>query len=133
MLNVIITCGKKKAITKSRAELMYVGSHFKTCLRWAKSKTTPEHIFILSAKYGLLKLTDVIEPYELKMGQKGCVTDEYVKFQASQLKIANHRVLSTAGKEYRLILDKVFKKIEYPFFNMALGYMKQAITRELRC
>jgi cytoplasmic iron level regulating protein YaaA (DUF328/UPF0246 family) len=129
--SIIITCGSKKSITPSRAELMYLGSHFKRCLSWAKSKSSQDKIFILSAKYGLLKLDQKINPYDLRMGQEGCVDFNFVKNQAIELNIIDNQIYSTAGKEYRNILDQVFKNIKYPFFNMSMGYMAQAIKRDM--
>jgi len=130
---IIITCGKKKSITISRAEFMYVGSHFKDCLKWAKSKEKNDNIYILSAKYGLLKLSDIIKPYDLKMGEKGCVSSDFIKNQAKEFGILDCEIISTAGREYRMVLDKVFKNIKYPFYNLSLGYMKQAIQRDIKC
>jgi len=64
---VFIGCGKKKSYRKNFADRMYLGNYFRTCFSLAKKLTTKNNIYILSAKYGLLKLTDVIEPYELKL------------------------------------------------------------------
>lgn len=130
-MRIIITCGSKKCITPTIASRMYIGSHFKNCLRWARSKTDDNNILILSAKYGLLRLNQKIEYYDLKMGDRGCIGFNEVKKQALFLKILDEQILSTAGKEYRLVLDKVFKDIKYPFFNLSLGYMAQAMNRDI--
>jgi hypothetical protein len=130
-MKIIITCGSKKCITPTVASKMYIGSHFKNCLKWARSKTDDSNIFILSAKYGLLKLDQKIEYYNLMMGQKGCVDFSFIKKQAIELNIIDDVILSTAGKEYRLVLDKVFNHIKYPFFNLSLGYMAQAMNKDV--
>lgn len=130
---VIITCGQDKAITKSRAEKMYTSGYFRQCLRWAKAKTSPDKVFILSAKYGLLRLDDLIMPYDLKMGQSGSVLPSQVYEQAKALGIENEKILSTAGIEYRKILDTVFPNISYPFDGMTIGYRAEAMKKDLGC
>lgn len=46
---------------------IYLGNYFKTCLDYAKSLTTEDNIYILSAKYGVLHLTDEITPYNITL------------------------------------------------------------------
>jgi cytoplasmic iron level regulating protein YaaA (DUF328/UPF0246 family) len=46
------------------AKLMYRGIYFKTCLELAKKLVPEKDIYILSAQYGLLFLTQKIKPYE---------------------------------------------------------------------
>lgn len=127
MNNCIITCDSKKLTKPSIAQNMYIGSFFKTQLQWAKKHFNRNNIFILSAKYGLLKLDDLIEPYDLKMGDKNSVNLQTISKQIKKYKI-NGKIYSTAGKEYRKILDKVFINIEYPFRHLkGMGYMIKAM------
>jgi len=136
-LIIIITCGSTKALTKSRAEKMYVGGHFKNCLKWAKSSTITENIFILSAKYGLLKLDEMIAPYDLKMGQKGSVTGEFISRQAHDLGFwpaKGFEIISSAGEAYQGPLIKAFgQSIKFPFKGLSMGYMAQAMKRIRSC
>jgi len=60
---VLISCVSKKLNHKSKAQDLYVSPLFQKNLRYARS-LNPDKIFILSAKYGLLSLTDVVEPYD---------------------------------------------------------------------
>ena len=62
---------------------LYTGSLFKAGLKWALSVAAPEDIRILSAKYGFIKLGRVIEPYDVRMGDKGQVSDEELKLTAA--------------------------------------------------
>ena len=39
-------------------------------------------IFILSAKYGLVALDEMLDPYDLKMTDKNCISDIEVQCQA---------------------------------------------------
>lgn len=129
-MKIIITCGSKKCITPTVASRMYIGSHFKNCLKWARSKTIDENIFILSAKYGILKLDEKIMPYDLRMGDKGCVTKEHVFNQANNLNLLDHEIISTAGSDYQKVLG-FFKNIKFPFNGLSMGYMAQAMKKDL--
>jgi cytoplasmic iron level regulating protein YaaA (DUF328/UPF0246 family) len=107
---------------------MYVGGFFKAQLFYAKKHFPDDQIFILSAKYGLLTLSEKIKPYDLKMGQVGSIGYDSVKKQAIALNIIDNKIISTAGKEYRLVLDKVFPDILYPFKDLkGMGYMIKAM------
>ncbi len=83
---VLISCVSKKLDRKATAEKIYTSSLFKKNLTYAKS-LKPNEIFILSAKHGLLKLTDEIEPYD-KTLNKMLVNErkEWSKVVVKQLK-----------------------------------------------
>lgn len=59
----IIGCGKSKLPGKHRAEALYTGGLFRASLKYAKS--TSDVVYIASANYGLLELSDVVESYDL--------------------------------------------------------------------
>ena len=63
---VFLSCGKTKAKHTCKACEMYQGDLFKKSFEYAK-KLNPRKIYILSAKYKLLELDDVISPYELTL------------------------------------------------------------------
>ena len=63
---VFISCVSKKLDKKAKAEDLYISPLFKMNLIYAKS-LSPSKIFILSAKYGLLNLEDIISPYDLTL------------------------------------------------------------------
>jgi len=56
-------CGEHKLDSKSKAEDIYTSPRFKRDLRYAKTLTAEENIFILSAEHHLLSLKQEIEPY----------------------------------------------------------------------
>jgi hypothetical protein len=88
---------------------MYQGGYFKATLRYALSITTPDNVRILSSKYGLLKLTDVIEPYEMVITDAAVVTNAKLKEQATaQGLIGASIVYIVAGKRYDEKLRTVF-------------------------
>ena len=63
---VLIACCKSKGPTIARARDLYIGSLFKYSLQYAET-LRQDKIFILSAKYYLLDLERMIEPYEMTL------------------------------------------------------------------
>lgn len=61
----LITCVKTKRDEKSPASELYVSSNFKKLKALAAKRA--DRWYILSAKYGLLKPDQVVEPYELTL------------------------------------------------------------------
>jgi len=58
----LIGCSKQKSTRTCTAQEMYRSPLFRAALRY--SITACDRTFVLSAKHGLLALTDVIEPYD---------------------------------------------------------------------
>jgi len=63
---VLIACVSKKLDKTAMAKDLYISQLFKSSLVYAK-KQKPDKIFILSALHHLLKLDDVIEPYNVTL------------------------------------------------------------------
>lgn len=63
---VLISCVSKKVEYRTTARDLYISTLFKLNLRYAE-QLRPDNIFILSAKYGLLPLSEEVEPYELTL------------------------------------------------------------------
>ena len=59
---VLIYCVKTKLDHPTKAEDLYISNLFKNYLAYARY-IKPDLVFILSAKYGLLKLDEQIAPY----------------------------------------------------------------------
>lgn len=105
---VFISCGKRKLPNKARAEDLYCGSYFNTCLELAKNIS--HRVYILSAKHGLLKLDDVIEPYELTLNKfKKKDLEVWRKMVLKDIKKIKGDYVFLCGKNYSLGL-----KGEYP-------------------
>lgn len=65
----LIGCVKKKTGYPCEAKDMYISPLFRGCYRLAK-RMGAEKIFILSAKYGLIEETQVIQPYNETLNDK---------------------------------------------------------------
>ena len=64
---VFIGCGKQKRKGTHPASKLYTGTYFQSCLAVARKIVDDKSIFILSAKHGVLGLSDRVESYELKL------------------------------------------------------------------
>lgn len=96
------------------AYALYLGSYYRACLYYALSLVGREQIFILSAKYGLLALRDVVEPYDLKMGQKGSVTAQQISEQAVLRGVFDEKVICLGGRAYIDVMRQVWKDCVVP-------------------
>ncbi len=98
---VIIPCGKAKLDRPASAGAMYTGGYHRACRRAADILTSPGRIRIISAKYGLISLGQLIEPYELRMGQLGSITHDQLRAQAHAEGLVDEpAVVILAGRDY---------------------------------
>ena len=112
---VVISCGAKKATTAQPAIDLYQGAFFVAMRKWARSVTKDRIIYIMSAKYGLLPASKVVEPYNLRMGQAGCVSVDTLQRQSRALHITYEQVIIVAGKTYLDIARQVWSDLYAPF------------------
>ena len=61
---VFIACVKTKRTTRSKAKDMYISPMFKKAYKYALKYVPEDKIYILSAKYGLIHNSQIIDPYE---------------------------------------------------------------------
>jgi hypothetical protein len=107
---VIVACGAKKIDREARARDLYVGSYFKACLAYALTLAKAKDVFIISAKYGLVGLNDVIEPYDKKLGAPFSVTEFSLTDQAELLGLLTKKVKVIGGRRYVGLCRKVWRK-----------------------
>lgn len=122
---VFLSCGKTKAKRNCKASQMYQGDLFKKSLEYAKS-LKPRKIYILSAKYRLLELDDVISPYELtlntmnKRQQKKWAYDVYLQLKEKGQDFEEEAIF-LCGDNYRKYLMQVFKNAKSPLQGVSFG------------
>ncbi len=130
---VLISCVSMKLEATSRAEDLYTSPLFKKNLKYAKS-LNPDQIFILSAKYGLLKLSDIIEPYNktlntMKIGE----IKEWANLVIPQLSkvtdLKNDEFTFLAGINYRKFLIPHLTLFKVPMEGMKIGKQLQWLTK----
>lgn len=133
---VFVPCGKRKVNHKTEARDMYIGSYFKECYNTANLIYPENHIYILSAKYGVLKATDLIEPYDVTfkdMNKKE--KEEYKRRINEQLKnmfSKDIQLISFLPKKYNEFIEDYFiNKISIFKGINGMGNQKH-ILKELR-
>lgn len=135
---VLISCVKKKLNQKAKAQDLYVSQLFKLSLKYAKS-LNPDKIFILSAKYGVLRLNEEIEPYDKTVNKmRSNELKEWANSVLSQLQKAsdlnNDEFVLLAGNNYiKFLLPHIGNK-ENPLrglgFGKRLKWLKERIKNE---
>jgi cytoplasmic iron level regulating protein YaaA (DUF328/UPF0246 family) len=128
---VLISCVSKKLSSSAKAEDLYISTLFKLNLKFAK-KLKPDSIFILSAKYGLLPLENVIEPYEKTLNNmRSTEIKEWAKMVLSQLKevcsVEDTEFIFLAGEKYRKYLLPHMKNIQIPLMGLPIGKQLQKL------
>ena len=133
---VLISCSKTKDEGVHRAEDLYKGAAFKKELEYAKTLTSPDNIYILSAKYGLVELSERLENYDktlLKCPQAerrqwaAKVMDQLkAKLREKGLKEEDVHFVVLAGKKYREFLE--LDDCEVPFEGLRQGELLQKLN-----
>lgn len=140
-MNIFISCVKRKKDLITEAENLYDSTFFKYCLKYAKSFNT-KNIFILSAKYGLLNLNDIISPYDLtlkKMNKKEKnIWENKVINQCKNNNINfNDKTIWLCGKEYRKNLINYFPNSYLPLADKGgignqIKFMKNFLEKQTK-
>jgi hypothetical protein len=122
---VLISCVSQKLPYKSKAEDLYISPLFKKNLSYDR-RFTPDAIYILSAKYGLLDLATEIEPYNLTLNSlNSSEIKEWSKSVLHQLNqvanLHNDHFILLAGKKYRKYLIPYLGSHEVPMEGLSIG------------
>lgn len=132
---ILISCVKSKLDHPAKAKDFYTSPLFQKSMAYAL-KLKPDAIYILSAKYGLVGLDQVIQPYEKTL--KTMTSSEKKAWAASILnslrKYANLNsdlFIILAGEEYRKYLLPGLKHYEIPLKGLSQGLQLQELNRRL--
>lgn len=122
---VLIACASKKAKQAALAENLYISPLFRANLAYARS-LNPVAIFILSAKYGLVELSQQLMPYdmtlnELSDGEVRAWADRVLKQLRARVNIERHEVVLLAGEKYRRHLAPSLRHSIAPLKNLGIG------------
>ncbi|WP_328377053.1 hypothetical protein OHB13_11925 [Streptomyces sp. NBC_00440] len=111
---VVIACGGKKSERPGRipADERYTGNYFTAC-RLA-SDVMDGATMVLSAKYGLIPLSEEIENYDVKIGDKGSVRLGRVREQAKKLGLEGAKVTVLGGERYVRAARQIWPDAEAP-------------------
>ena len=130
---VLISCVSKKLHHKSKAQDLYVSPLFQKNLQYAQS-LNPDKIFILSAKYGLLRLNEEVEPYDKTLNKmRSNKIKEWANSVLNQLKqstdLENDEFVFLAGNNYRKFLLPQIKHYNIPVQGLSIGKQLQWLTK----
>ena len=133
---VLISCVSKKLNHKSKAQDLYVSPLFQKNLQYAKS-LNPDKIFILSAKYGLLRLNEEIEPYDKTLNKmRSNEIKEWANSVLNQLKkltdIENDEFTFLAGNNYRKFILPNIKHYKIPMLGLSIGKQLQWLSKRIK-
>jgi len=132
----LISCVSKKLNFKAKAQDLYQSSLFKKSLAYAKQINSDE-IYILSAKYGLIKLNDIIEPYDKTLNKmsvsekKKWSNEVFTKLQKYEI-INNTNFIFLAGENYRKYLIEKLPNYKVPMKGLKIGKQLQFLTEKLK-
>lgn len=132
----IISCGKNKAKIKAKARDLYLGSSFKMGLSFALKHFDDKNIYILSAKHGLLKLDQEIEPYEKSLIKAGESEKKLFALKIiDQIKTTFDRddeIYFFVSYEYiKYVLTHIEQKFLLPLKNKRQGFQRKYFKEEI--
>lgn len=117
-VTVIVPCAAEKHEGSHPARELYASSNFRNTLRSAEAMVAEEggQVLILSALYGLVRPEQVIESYDVKMGEghPQQVQPWQVAVQMWQHGIAEHELYVLAPADYFAVVDEASRMIGGP-------------------
>lgn len=133
----LIACSKSKAKGPAPARELYDSPLFRKSYRYVRSRS-PEQIYVLSAKHGLVPDDEVISPYDRTLNDMSAEeVREWAESVLDSLR-SNHdltdtRFLILAGKRYRKHLLPEFGSYEVPMEGLGIGeqlhFLKTRLNR----
>lgn len=135
---VLIACSSRKLDRPARARDLYQGTLFRASLDWAASQP-PDEICILSAKYGLVDLEQVIEPYDLTLNnlplrQVRAWAERVFGQLQRRFDTERDRFVFLAGEKYRRFLVSRLSHVDVPLAGLPIGkqvsWLQNAVHRD---
>ena len=133
---VLISCCKEKLKHRAEAGKMYTGDLFTKSLTYARVKLHPDKIFILSAKYGLLRMDDAIEHYDVTLNNIGKAArrqwaDKVLQQLKSHSDLDKDYFVFLAGEKYREFLISNIVNHSIPMKGLKIGEQKAWLNRHI--
>ena len=122
---VLISCVKSKLPYKAKAKDLFISPLFQYKLEYAR-QIMPDEILVLSSKYGLLELDQVVEPYDVVLnGLSKAAKQDWAKNVLNQLAkkfdLEKDQFIFLASIQYRKYLIKKLPNHEVPFKGLRIG------------
>lgn len=128
----IMSCGSKKGKDPGPAIDLYKGVLFMKHRQWAEAFC--DEIWIISAKYGLIEPSKIIDPYEISLRdfkkKDRDLWGSYVANQISSKIPKTEKLFFLAGQiYYDPIIRKIPHEYEIPFKKYGLGHRYALIDK----
>lgn len=132
---VLLSCARKKLSTVAQAQDLYASPLFRLSLAYAK-ELKPDAIFILSAKYGLLRPEEIVAWYDETLN---AMTSAGVRTWAVGVLSDLSRIVDLnrnefvllAGERYRRFIEPELRHVRVPLRGLAIGKQLQFLKRAL--
>ena len=133
---ILISCVKEKQKHEAKAKALYISDLFKKSYKYAQL-LTPDNIFILSAKYGLLDPEQIIEPYNETLNTKS--SDEIREWSKKVITALKGKidldetvVIILAGKKYYKYLLPYISNYKLPLGTLSLGPRLSFLKKQIQ-
>ena len=132
---VLIACASKKQEHPCRAADLYQSDLFRKNLRYAE-RLDPDEIFILSAKHGLLRLDEQVEPYNVTLNtmpaaERRAWAERVLEELAQVADLEQDRFTFLAGSRYREHLTPRIRHADVPMEGLGIGRQLRFLTEAL--
>ncbi len=133
---VLVSCVKSKRAEPCLAAQMYTSALFKKMMAYAE-KLRPRQIFILSAQYGLLSPTTLIEPYErtlnkMSSAERNVWTKGVLNSLQEKADLKNDHIVFLAGARYREGLLPHIQNYSVPMEKLPFGKQLQWLEAQIQ-
>lgn len=135
----LIACSARKLQHQARVRELYCSALFRWSLEWAAQRC--ERVYVLSALHGLVKLDDVLEPYDAKLSSpNSSIAGMWGKRVAGDLTAHEgfaFDIIALAGTGYvrpvRAALDVLgwSGRLDEPLYGMFVGERLGWLRKEL--
>lgn len=132
---ILISCVKTKLQKKTKAKELYISSWFKKSYQYALMYK-PDKIFILSAKYGLVRPDQKIKPYELtlktmKKNERQKWANKVMSVLKKKTNLEKDHFVILAGVDYREFLTPKLVNYEVPMEGLSQGNQMKFLNMKL--
>ncbi|MET8609769.1 DUF6884 domain-containing protein [Streptomyces misionensis] len=127
---VVIPCAARKLSQPAPAGELYVGSYHRAC-RAAADRLTADGgtLLILSDLYGFVRTTQVLQPYDMRVGDPRSVTVDKLREQARELDVDQiEEVIVLAGRAYAEHCLAIWPHAQAPLVGMGIGRQLQRLA-----
>lgn len=128
---VIISCGAAKLPHAAPAGELYRGAYFKKLKAAALALAPSGGWLILSAKHGLVRPGQVLEPYEMHIRTPGSVSVDRLRQQVRRMALEDSPVTVLAGKAYVDMVRQIWPFATAPLQTLprrGMGHQMQYLT-----